>query len=131
MLAEGRGAFGEHRLSERALVEEDRDIHAFLWRGSQTTAVFAAALAMAGLAAEPHDFGITMPKTTAEEALPLLLKSAEMPALDPIDVAAFVGNIKQGKYAAFVPDAVARRQWARRNAHVIGEIPAIASSLLR
>lgn len=129
MLAEGRNTFREHRLSERALIEEDRDLHAFLWRGSQITAVFTAALAMAGLVAEPHDFGITMPKTTADEAMPFLRKFAEMPALDPIDVAAFVGNIKQGKYAAFVPDALARRQWALQNARLIGEIPDIASGL--
>jgi ATP-dependent Lhr-like helicase len=53
-----------------------------------------------------------------------------MPARDPIDVAAFVGNIKQGKYAAFVSDALARRQWARQSAPLTGEIPAIASGLL-
>jgi len=129
-LAEGRTAFHEHCLTEHALIEENRDLHAFMWRGTQTTVVFAAALAMAGLVAEPHDFGITIPKMTRNEATPLLHKLAEMPAVDPADVAAFVGNIKQGKYGAFIPDALARRQWALQNAGLIAEIPGLASGLL-
>jgi ATP-dependent Lhr-like helicase len=129
ILSDGRSVFREHCLSEHALIEEDRDLHAFLWRGSQTTAVFAAALAMAGLVAEPHDFGITIPKTTRDEAMPILRKLAEIPALDAIEVAAFVGNIKQGKFAAYIPDALARRQWALQNAASIAEISDIASGL--
>ena len=130
MLAEGRSTFYEHRLSERALIDEDENLHAFLWRGSQATAVFATGLAMAGLRADSHDFGVTIAKTTEEEATPLRRKFADMPALDPNDVAVFVGNIKHGKYAAFVPEALARRQWARQNATLIDEIPKIAAHLL-
>jgi ATP-dependent helicase Lhr and Lhr-like helicase len=71
-----------------------------------------------------------MAKTTMLGAMPLLHQFADIPALGPIDVAAFVGNIKLGKYAAFIPDVLARRQWAQQNAALIGEIPDIASGLL-
>jgi hypothetical protein len=39
------------------------------------------------------------------------------------DVAGFVGNIRAGKFADFVPDVLARAQWARQNSDVVKEIP--------
>ncbi|HZL41315.1 MAG TPA: DEAD/DEAH box helicase [Pseudolabrys sp.] len=128
LLAGGRSAFRDLNLARRSLIEDDRDLHVFLWRGSQANAVFAAALAMAGMPAEAHDFGVTIPKTTLEEGGRLLGKLGSMESLTSSDVAAFVQNIRVGKFAEFVPDALARAQWARQNSDVVKEIAAMAIS---
>ena len=110
----------------KSLVEEDRDLHVFLWRGSQANAVFGATLAMAGLPAEPHDFGVTIPKTTLVEGEPLLRKLWKMESLTSTEVADFVENIRVGKFADFVPESLVRAQWARQNADLVKEIPTMA-----
>ena len=69
---------------------------------------------------------MTIPKTTLEEGAPLLRKLGNMQSLTADDVAGFVANIRVGKFAEFVPDALARAQWARQNADVVKEIPAMA-----
>lgn len=51
-----------------ALVEDERGLHVFLWRGSQAIAVFGAALAMVGLASEVQDLGVTIPGTIIRKA---------------------------------------------------------------
>jgi ATP-dependent helicase Lhr and Lhr-like helicase len=129
LLSEGRDTFREHELSRLAIVPEERDVHVFTWRGSQANEAFAAPLAMAKLPAETHDFGLTIPKKAAQEVASVLVGLSKRLAPDPIEVASFVGNLKQGKFAEFVPDALARRQWAQRNAAFIRQIPKIASSL--
>jgi ATP-dependent Lhr-like helicase len=126
LLAEGRSVFRDLNLGVKSLVEEDRDLHVFLWRGSQANAVFGATLAMAGLPAESHDFGVTIPKTTLMEGEPLLRKLGQMESLTSTEVADFVENIRVGKFADFIPEPLARAQWARQNADVVKEIPAMA-----
>jgi ATP-dependent helicase Lhr and Lhr-like helicase len=126
LLAEGRNVFRDLNLSVKSLVEEDRDLHVFLWRGSQANAVFGAALAMAGLPAESHDFGVTISKTKLAEGEPLLQKLGEMESLTSTEVADFVENIRVGKFADFVPESLAREQWARQNADLVKEIPTMA-----
>lgn len=129
-LAEGRATFRTLELDRRSLVEDEGDLHVFLWRGSQANAVFGAALAMAGLAAEAHVFGVTIPKTSADEGGALLHKLGGMEALTSTQVAEFVENIGAGKFASFVPEMLARAQWARRNATVVREIPAMANAVV-
>lgn len=126
LLAEGRSTFRELNLSVKSLVEEDRDLHVFLWRGSQANAVFGASLAMAGLPAESHDFGVTIPKITLAEGEPLLRKLGSLETLTSSAVADFVENIRVGKFADFVPEPLAKAQWARQNADVVKEIPKMA-----
>jgi ATP-dependent Lhr-like helicase len=130
ILAEGRETFLKHRLSERVLIEDDGDLHVFLWRGSQATAVFTAALAMNSVAAELHDFGLTITKTSKNEAVPLLRKLVENGPPNAIDLAAFVSNIKQGKYSDFVPEGLIRKQWTQQNIALIDKIPEIAAGLI-
>jgi ATP-dependent Lhr-like helicase len=127
-LAEGRSMFRTLKLDRSCLIEDEGDLHVFLWRGSLANAVFGAALAMAGLAAEAHVFGVTIPKTTADEGQALLRKLAGMEALSSADVAEFVENIGAGKFAPFVPEPIARSQWARRNAGIVAGIPAMAAA---
>ena len=130
LLREGRKMFRSLKLDSTSLLEEERDLHVFLWKGSQTTAVFGAAFAMAGYAAEPHDFGVTLPKTTSSQAVSVIEKLSSMGSLIPDDVAAFVENIRVGKFAEFAPEALLRGQWARQNGPIIERIPAIARDVL-
>jgi hypothetical protein len=85
---------------------------------------------MAGLAAESHDFGVTTPKTTANEGAGLIRKLADLEALTSADVAEFIQNIGAGKFASFVPEVMARGQWARQNAAIVKQIPSMASSVV-
>jgi ATP-dependent Lhr-like helicase len=131
LLAEGRAKFEQLRLSQRSLVEHERDLHVFLWRGSQAIAVFGAALAMTGLTSEVHDLGVTIPKTTIDESVALLRQLSELSALSAPDVAAFVRNIRVGKFAEFVPADVACTQWAEQNADLVKQVPAMAEVALQ
>jgi ATP-dependent Lhr-like helicase len=130
LLQQGRETFRSLKLDSTSLVEEEGGLHVFLWKGSQTTAVFGAVLTMAGYPAEPHDFGLTLPKTTSGFARSVLEKLSSTETLAPDDVAAFVGNIRVGKFAEFVPEALLRDQWARQNKQIIDRISAMARDIL-
>jgi ATP-dependent Lhr-like helicase len=120
LLAEGRETFRQLHLEQRSLVAENRDVHVFLWKGSQATAVFSAALAMAGLKSGVHDLGVSVSN---------IKKLAGMDAIDPATVAEFVANIQAGKFREVVPDDLARALWARRNGDVLGGIASMAEAL--
>ncbi|MBU6462664.1 MAG: DEAD/DEAH box helicase [Bradyrhizobium sp.] len=129
LLAEGRETFRELDLEKRRVAEEERDLHLFLWRGSQATAVFGAAAAMAGLPGQVHDLGLTLAKTSAAEALPKLRGLGQLDRASAIDVSAFVENIAAGKFRGQVPATLARSLWARQNGAEIDNISEIASEL--
>ena len=129
-LAEGRAKFDQLGLGVQSLVEEEDDLHVFLWRGSQANAVFGSALAMAGLSAGVHEFGVTIPKMSKTQGVPLIRKLAELTAPSANDVSHFVKNIKAGRFAEFVPDELASAQWARQNSEIVDEIPAMANAVL-
>lgn len=69
-------------------------MHVFLWRRSQATAVFSAALAMAGLRSAVHDLGVSVSKVREAELRPILATLGQMHEIDPGDVAEFVANMK-------------------------------------
>ncbi|TAI62020.1 DEAD/DEAH box helicase [Bradyrhizobium sp. Leo170] len=129
LLEEGREMFRELDLESRSLVQEDRDMHVFLWRGSQATAVFSAALAMAGLQSGVHELGVTVSKIKESELRPILSKLAETRNIGPHDVSEFVANIKVGKFREQVPENLARSLWARQNGDKVTEIPVMAAAL--
>lgn len=131
LLAEGRQAFRSNRLYERSLVVEERDLHVFLWRGSQVTSVFGAALAMAGLASGTHDLGVTVSETSESELRPILKKLAGMDDLNSLDVASFVTDIKVGKFRDAVPDQLAKQLWAQQNGDCVMEAKNCAGFLDR
>jgi ATP-dependent Lhr-like helicase len=126
LLSEGREMFRNLDLQRRWLVPEDRDMHVFLWRGSQATAVFSAALAMAGLKSGVHELGVSVSKIKQDELRPILGKLAQMHGIDPADVAEFVANIKVGKFREQVPESLARSLWAKQNRAKIVGISAMA-----
>ena len=129
LLAEGRETFRQLKLERQSLVAENRDVHIFLWKGSQATAVFSAALAMAGLKSGVHDLGVSVSKIKGSELVPILQKLTGMGAIDPATVAEFVANIQAGKFREVVPEGLARALWARRNAAVVGGIASMAENL--
>ncbi|WFU45261.1 DEAD/DEAH box helicase [Bradyrhizobium sp. CB82] len=129
LLAEGRETFREFELDKRRVIEEERDLHLFLWRGSQATAVFGAAAATAGLPAQVHDLGLTLAKTTEAEALPKLRELSSVGRSRPIQVCDFVENIAAGKFREQVPLALARTLWTRQNAAELSIISEIAREL--
>lgn len=129
LLAEGREMFRALGLETKTFIQEEKDLHVLLWRGSQATAVFGAAAAMAGLPGEVHDLGLTLAETNAPEALTKLKRLAEAEAMDATKVAAFVQNIAAGKFREQVPEHLARSLWARQNAPEIGGIIGMARTL--
>jgi ATP-dependent Lhr-like helicase len=129
LLAEGRAMFRELGLETRSLVQEERDLHIFLWRGSQATGVFGAAAAMAGLPGQVHDLGLTLAKTDATQALPKLRRLVEAELVESTEVSAFVENIAAGKFREQVPERLARSLWARQNETEVGKISEIVRGL--
>ena len=130
LLMEGRSSFRVPDCQNACLVEDGGDLQVFVWRGSHETAVFGAALAMAGLPSSVHDLGLTLPKTAEGEGGPLVRKLADLGSISAGDVAAFVRNISKGKFAAFVPDDLARAQWARQNQEIVVQVPQMAREAL-
>jgi ATP-dependent Lhr-like helicase len=94
--------------------------------GSQATAVFSAALAMAGLKSGVHELGVSVSKIKQEELRAILDKLAQMREIDPEDVSEFVANIKVGKFREQVPEGLARSLWAMQNRGKIADISAMA-----
>jgi ATP-dependent Lhr-like helicase len=129
LLAEGREMFRSLGLEEKNFVQEEKDLHVFLWRGSQATAVFGAAAAMAGIPGEVHDLGLTFAKTNTSEAITKLKGLAEAEAMEATKVALFVENIAAGKFKEQVPERLARSLWVRQNAVEIGGIIGMARTL--
>jgi ATP-dependent Lhr-like helicase len=129
-LREGRETFRSSKLDKSFFVSEERDLHVFLWQGSQTNAVFGAAFGMAGIPAEVHDFGITLPKTTKQQAMAAIRKLSAQGSVSAGEVAAFVENIRVGKFAYLVPEELLRAQWARDNSTIVERVPNLAAGLL-
>lgn len=108
---------------------EERGLHVFLWRGSQTTAVFGAAAAMSGLPGQVHDLGLTLAQTSATDVRPKLKALANEGAVDPVRLSGFVKDIAAGKFKDQVPAPLARSLWVRQNVAEINAIAEIARSL--
>ncbi len=130
-LDQGRVQFAACGLETGALVEDDGDLHVFLWQGSQANAVFGAALAMSGLQPEPQVFGVTIAKADVGSGERALRRLADGPAISPAELAQHVQNLKVGKFAEFVPEELARLQWAEQNASVVARVPEMAQKALQ
>ena len=129
LLAEGRQTFRDLGLGTSNVLQEEDDVHVFLWRGSLTTAVFCAAATMTGLRGHVHDMGLTLAKTTVSKALLQLRKLAVDGTIDAHGIATFVENISSGKFRDQVPIDLARSLWTRQNAVAIDAISNIAQNL--
>lgn len=121
--------FRNLELETTSFVQEERDLHVFLWPGSQATAGFGAAAAMAGLPGQIHDLGLTLVKTNVTDTLPKLKGLVIGGKVDPQRLSGFVENIVAGKFKDQVPGLLARSLWVRQKAAEIGAIAEIAHTL--
>jgi ATP-dependent helicase Lhr and Lhr-like helicase len=128
-LAEGRETFRELALETRRLVEEENDLHIFLWHGSAMTAVFGAATAMVGLPAHVHDLGLTLTKTNAREVIEKLKRFTRGGSVRTAEISAFVENVAAGKFRDQVPESLARGLWAAQHEIETSKIPEIVREL--
>lgn len=125
LLAEGRQTYRHLKLDDLTTVTDGSDLNLFVWRGTAFSAVLAVALAMAGLNAEPHDFGVTIAGATEAEVESAIAKLRAMTAADWEQLPDFIKNIQAGKFDEDVPIELLRRFWLRRNRNVIEEVWAI------
>jgi ATP-dependent Lhr-like helicase len=129
-LAEGRIAYRRLGLRDTAVLDTGRDVHLFLWRGDAACSVFAAALAMFGLSAEPHDLGVGIQKTTIEGLRSGLARISGLRPGDLDRIGEQVHGIRSAKYDAYVPESLLRRFWVRRHSTILSELASIAAALL-
>lgn len=130
-LAEGRATHRRFGLDATTVLDTGRDVHLFLWRGDIVCSVFAAALATIGLPSEPHDLGVTIPRTTREAVRKGLERIA---GFRPSDLERFseqVAGVQAAKFDTYVPEPLLRRFWGRRHAALLPELASMAASCLK
>lgn len=117
-LADGRAAFAG--LARCWFVEAGSDVHVLTWKGSVINALLAALLTSIGFACENFDVGVTLTHASFADARDVL---AALDACPPIEeLGHFVTNLVVEKYDDFVPEALLRRFWVRRHAHLSEEV---------
>lgn len=130
LLQEAREAYRRFELDQKRIIEHSGDLEVFLWEGTTTCSVFAVALATAGIEAEAHDLGVTIPNTTERDATAVIeiisrLTEAEMAAIGD-----FVSGLRTAKLDDYIPEPLLRRLWMRRNELAITRVPTLATDLL-
>lgn len=129
-LAEGRAAYRRLGLQTATALDTGRDVHLFLWRGDALCRVFAAALALLGLQAEPHDLGVTVRRATEEDVRAGLRRIAAFRADNLARFSERVQGVHSAKFDALVPEPLLRRLWERRHTALWGDLAPLATSLL-
>lgn len=122
LLAEGRRAYRLLQLDVVSTVTDGSDLNLFVWRGTEFSAVFAVALAMAGLNAEPHDFGVTIADATEVRLETAFAKLRSLPMAEWDRLPDFIKNIQAGKFDEDVPIELLKRFWLRRNKALIDDV---------
>ncbi len=125
LLAEGRQAYQLLNLDDRSTVSDGGDLNFFVWRGSEFSAVLAVVLAMAGLNAEPHDFGVTIADANEVKLDAAFSKLRDMSVADWERLPDFIKNIQVGKFDNDVPIELLKRFWLGRNRRSIDDIQAV------
>lgn len=125
LLAEGRQAYQLLNLDDRSTVSDGGDLNFFVWRGSEFSAVLAVVLAMAGLNAEPHDFGVTITDANEVKLDAAFSKLRDMSVTDWERLPDFIKNIQVGKFDNDVPIELLKRFWLLRNRRYIDDIKAV------
>ncbi|SFJ74709.1 ATP-dependent helicase Lhr and Lhr-like helicase [Bosea sp. OK403] len=122
LLAEGRQAYRLLKLDVVSTGSDGSDLNLFLWRGTEFSAVFAVVLAMVGLNAEPHDFGVTIADATEARLDAALAKLRSLPMAEWDRLPDFITNIQAGKFDEDVPIELLKRFWLRRNKALIDDV---------
>ncbi len=120
-LREGRGAFQDLGLGSTQLLPSGQDTHVLTWRGTAVNSCLAVAMTTFGLECEAHDLGVTVAAAEPEEVATLCRRAAST-SLTPDGLSQFVESLREAKYDSFVPEALLRRLWARRNAWACVEL---------
>lgn len=122
LLSEGRQTYRHLQLDDLTTGTDGSDLNLFFWRGAAFSAVLAVALAMTGLNAEPHDFGVTIAGATEAEVEASFPRLRAMPAADWERLPDFIKNIQAGKFDDDVPIELLKRFWLRRNKVLIDDV---------
>jgi ATP-dependent Lhr-like helicase len=130
LLKEGRKVFRELRLDSSHFIQIGGDTHVMLWRGTAINDLFSITMKSIGLKCIAHDVGIKVISSSLGEVEAAILKIANGPSKSIDELALFVKTLRTARYDADVPEALLRRLWARRNASIAAELPAVARSIL-
>ena len=130
LLAEGRSGFRRLNLGEVSLLDVGRQIFVFPWIGSAAAAVLAVSFAKTGVAAERHDLGISILDASVDQVKDALQRIANFTPDDLKQIEDFARGLCTAKFDDYIPDALLRRLWGRRNSQVISSIPEVARTLL-
>jgi ATP-dependent helicase Lhr and Lhr-like helicase len=129
LLAQGRDAYRRAGLARQNVLNMGGNALLFPWIGTSTVAALCVALAGFGVKSEDNGVGITVPGGI-NDAMDALAKLASFTKDDLAAVENSLVAVCTAKYDEFVPEALLRRFWGRRNAGVIEQIPDIARGLL-
>lgn len=129
-LQEARDTYRRFELDRKRVIEHSGDLELFLWEGTWTCSVFAAAFAMAGIEAEVHDLGVTIPKMTEHEGKAVVDVISRLTEAQLASIGHFVCGIRTAKLDEFVPEPLLRRLWMRRSEAAIARVPSLAADLL-
>lgn len=122
-LADARDTLAELGLEENPFVDAGSSTHLFTWRGTALNSLLAVLLTSAGFACEPFDVGVTLTDVPPDEARDVICSIDECPPID--DLARFVENLAAEKYDSYVPEALLRTFWVRRNAPLRDQVSAL------
>jgi ATP-dependent helicase Lhr and Lhr-like helicase len=129
LLIQGRDAYRRGGLAHWSVFEIGGSLMLFPWVGTSTIAAFSVALSGLGVKSEDNGIGLTA-VAGRDKTIDALSRLAEV---TPGDLASIENNalaLCSEKYDEFVPPALLRRFWGRRNADTIQTIPQIARGLL-
>lgn len=127
LLAEGREAFARLRLGYSRFLEAATSTHVLTWRGSAANSVLAVLLTSIGFDCETFDVGVTLTGAAPDDARDVIASLDGCPPID--ELSAFVANLAVEKYDLYVPAALLRTHWARRNAHLREEVSNLIGEL--
>lgn len=130
LLCESRAAYREFELEFVKILGVGKDTHLFLWRGTAVTNAFAVALQAAGLECEPHDLGVMLPETTADEARAIVRQISCAGGLTAHELSGLVENIRSAKYDDLISEEILRNEWRKRNEPFFVEISKVATELI-
>lgn len=114
LLAEARSAFMRLDLGVRHLVEHASDTIIFPWSGDRENGTLRLMLAARGLTVEADGLAITVRGISPETVADHLQDLAELPAPDPVALAAKVPVQATEKHDGLLPEALLLRNYASR-----------------
>ncbi len=129
LLVQARDAYRRSGLERVNVLDTGTATHLFPWLGSAATSVIAVSLAKLGVRAAPNGLGVSIPGIGIERAMDVLVKLAAFTSEDLAQIEENALGLCTAKYDKYVPEALLRRFWGRRNARVIAAIPEIAKQL--